>query len=60
MSDCGDPAPSNGIATTLSGTTLGEVATVTCSPGYNTSGSSTLTCLEDGWNDTTTCVIQGD
>ncbi|XP_053398307.1 CUB and sushi domain-containing protein 1-like [Mercenaria mercenaria] len=58
IKDCGDPAPSNGGASTVSGTTLGETATVTCDSGYDLTGSSTLTCTDSGWDGTPICVIQ--
>lgn len=57
--DCGDPSPTNGIANTPAGTTFDETATISCNPGYDVSGSSTLICLDSGWNDTATCTIQG-
>ena len=58
--DCGDPTPENGQAITSSGTTLNEIASVTCDNGYTLNGSSVIRCLDTGWNDTTTCVINGN
>lgn len=59
--DCGDPTPFNGLlSNALSGTYLGDTATITCDSGFDISGSSSLTCLETGWNDTSTCIIQSE
>ena len=58
--DCGTPptADPNG-AVSAPVTTLGSVATYTCSSGYTPQGSTMLTCQADGtWDPTTapTCV----
>lgn len=57
--DCGDPSPLHGTAITSNGTTAGSTAFISCSEGYNMSGSSTITCTSDGWDSLPTCSIQG-
>ncbi|XP_053398308.1 CUB and sushi domain-containing protein 3-like [Mercenaria mercenaria] len=58
MQDCGDPTPVNGKASTPFSTTFGETVMISCNPGYNRNGSSSLTCQHTGWSDTPTCDIQ--
>ena len=46
---CGAPgAPLNGSVSTLGGQTFGQVATYTCSAGYQLAGPGTRTCGADG------------
>jgi len=59
LTDCGDPSPSNGHANTTGGTLLNQTATVSCDTGYKINGSDVLICQQNGWNDTTTCIVQG-
>lgn len=58
--DCQDPSPSNGFAATDNGSTLDNLATVSCNPGYALNGSTVLTCTALGWNDSVTCNLQGN
>ncbi len=47
--DCGpSPSISNGLSGIPTRTTFGETATYTCNPGYQRSGSSTVTCEASG------------
>lgn len=57
--DCGIPTIANGDISLLSGTTLGQNATVVCDQGYDIDGSGILSCTIDGWTNDTACVIQG-
>ncbi|XP_053398440.1 sushi, von Willebrand factor type A, EGF and pentraxin domain-containing protein 1-like [Mercenaria mercenaria] len=58
LRDCGDPTPVNGKTSIPYSTTFGETVTVSCKPGYNLNGSSSVTCQHTGWSDTPTCEIQ--
>ncbi len=40
----------NGVVTTPSGTTFGEVATYTCNPEYELIGDGQRTCGLGGWS----------
>ncbi|XP_053398439.1 sushi, von Willebrand factor type A, EGF and pentraxin domain-containing protein 1-like [Mercenaria mercenaria] len=60
LRDCGDPTPINGKTSTPFSTTFGDTVTVSCNPGYNINGSSSLTCQHTGWSDTPTCDIKGN
>lgn len=47
--DCGDPGElENGQVTLSSGTTLGSVATYSCTTGYNAIGETVRECGTDG------------
>ena len=47
--DCGAlPDPANGQVNDTAGTTLGQIATYSCSTGYNLVGNSTRMCQATG------------
>ncbi|XP_053386930.1 uncharacterized protein LOC123542087 [Mercenaria mercenaria] len=53
--DCGDPTPIKG-SSDKNETTFGTVVKVTCDPGNNIIGNSTITCQDDGtWSDNPVC-----
>ena len=59
-SDCGDPAPTHGSAVTPEGTTLGEMAFISCEDGYTLVGVSPITCQDDlQWSSSPACVLKG-
>jgi hypothetical protein len=53
-SDCGALAsPTNGVASTPTGTSYGQTGSYSCDLGYSVSGSATRTCQADGtWSGT--------
>lgn len=56
---CGDPVPNNASANSTE-TTFGTVVEITCEPGYNITGHSTVICQADGtWTDNPTCGDKG-
>lgn len=59
FTDCGIPVVENAQIIVSNGTVNGSVAEVTCNEGYSQSGSSVITCLDDGWNYDVACEIQG-
>ena len=64
--DCGSLTdPANGQVDLTSGTTFGQIATYSCSTGYNLVGDSTRTCQATGeWSGSApTCqgmLLKGD
>lgn len=58
--DCGQPSVPQGTFVAPNGTTLGQIAVVSCIDGYNLNGSSTIVCTATGWNETVTCDIQSE
>lgn len=57
--DCGTRDVENGQVDFSSGTLFGQTASVTCNEGYNLSGAASWNCVDDGWNDTASCIVQG-
>ena len=61
LADCGGPVVDNAEAFEAPrGTTFGEVAIISCSPGYALNGISFITCQASGtWSTLPTCDIIG-
>lgn len=60
LTDCGDPVPENGVALGASGTVQGDSTVLGCNTGYDLVGAEVVTCLETGWNATSSCIIQSE
>ncbi|XP_060560945.1 sushi, von Willebrand factor type A, EGF and pentraxin domain-containing protein 1-like isoform X3 [Ruditapes philippinarum] len=56
ITDCGSPANVTNGAVTFTTTTFGSSASIACDTGYNSS-QSTVSCLDTGSWETTTCTI---
>lgn len=59
LSDCGQLSVANAVVDSPDGTLYGVSASISCNEGYNINGPSVLYCTEHGWDNTTTCEIQG-
>lgn len=62
ISDCTNPvAPANGIISASEGLAVNSTATISCRPGFNLTGLSTIHCLENtSWSESqASCVPIG-